>query len=238
MPENWILFAVKYPGREDRFKEACAESIYDIADAVAFELKAAIPASTPLVFFGHSMGSVVAYETAHVLSQCGRAPALLAVSAESPDVDDDGWFASPDSPESESHQQFIAQRIAGLDPDFSEIARFPEMRDYAVALVNADIRACDDYSMTPDALDSVPVLALSGQDDPAMKPEAVNKWRAYSTGPFRSKSFPGGHFYLRNEARRVVDTLVETANLHLDQRAATDNVPWQSCQLVPEPSLD
>jgi pyochelin biosynthetic protein PchC len=225
IPENWILFAVKYPGREDRFTEPHATSITDIVDAVAAEVKAVIPASMPMVFFGHSMGSVVAYETAHVLSQSGRAPGLLTVSAESPEDDDDGWFSSPDSSDTakagESHRQFIAKRIAGLDPNFSEIAKFPEIRDYAVSLVNADISACDNYSMTPDTLDSVPILALSGQDDPAMKPEDVNKWRAYSTGPFRSRSFPGGHFYLRDEARRVVDTLVETANLHI-QFASND----------------
>jgi pyochelin biosynthetic protein PchC len=216
VPADWVLFAAKYPGREDRLSEPCATSISEIVEAVASELKAVIPPSVPLVFFGHSMGSAVAYETAHVLSRSGHAPGLLVVSADSPETNDDGWFSPQGEPgSSEVHRQFIARRIAGLDPDFSDFARFPEIRDYAVSLVNADIKACDNYSMTADTLDSVPILALSGQDDPAVTPADVDKWQTHSTGPFSSLSFPGGHFYLRNEARQVVSTLVEAANKYL-----------------------
>ncbi|MDR2093840.1 MAG: alpha/beta fold hydrolase [Azoarcus sp.] len=217
VPDNWGLFAVKYPGREDRLAEAHASSVTAIAEAVAAELRVLVPASVPMIFFGHSMGAVVAYETAHVLSRSGRAPGLLAVSASSPEGD--SWFSSPDTPgtsnDGKSHQRFIAERVAGLDPDFSEIAKYPDLRDYAVAVVQADIDVCDQHSLTPDTLVSVPILALSGQDDPATTPGNVDKWRAYSTGPFSALSFPGGHFYLRNEAKRVVQTLVKTADPYL-----------------------
>jgi pyochelin biosynthetic protein PchC len=211
LPDNWRLFAVKYPGREDRLAEPHAPSVAAIADAVAAELERVTPSSAPLVFFGHSMGAVIAYETAHVLSRSGRAPGLLVVSASSPD-NEEGWFSSPDSHAGQRDQRFIAERVAGLDPDFSEIAKYPDLHDYAVAVVQADINMSDRHALTAETLASVPILALSGQDDPAVTPENVNKWRAYSTGPFDARSFPGGHFYLRSEAKRVVEIFVETAN--------------------------
>ena len=57
--------AVQYPGRQNRQNEPCIESIEEMAAAVARALTGTL--QQPYAFFGHSMGAVVAYETARLL---------------------------------------------------------------------------------------------------------------------------------------------------------------------------
>src|SRR4051812_37629989 len=61
-PEAVEPLAVQYPGRRDRSDEPAAETMADLADAIAAEL--AELADLPLALFGHSMGAAVAYEVA------------------------------------------------------------------------------------------------------------------------------------------------------------------------------
>src|SRR5437764_673359 len=80
-PPDVTVLAVQYPGRHDRLAEPFARSIQEVADAVAAEIG---QQSAPVVLFGHSMGSSVAYETARRLRGIGAPLAALVVSAHTP----------------------------------------------------------------------------------------------------------------------------------------------------------
>lgn len=62
--------AVQYPGRQDRRHEPPAAGIRELAAVVAGKLEDDDGAA-PFAFFGHSMGALVAYETARLLEQRG-----------------------------------------------------------------------------------------------------------------------------------------------------------------------
>lgn len=69
------VLAVQYPGRQDRWDEPMPD-LHTLADRIAGELSAhQVPDP---VFFGHSMGAVVAYEVALRLGPFG--PSVLVVS--------------------------------------------------------------------------------------------------------------------------------------------------------------
>ncbi|MER5387223.1 alpha/beta fold hydrolase, partial [Streptomyces sp. NPDC002688] len=70
--------AVQYPGRQDRRTEEPVTDIGRLAGHVVAALDA--EDDRPLALFGHSMGAVVAFETARQLSAAGRPPAVLIVS--------------------------------------------------------------------------------------------------------------------------------------------------------------
>ncbi|MFD0478768.1 thioesterase II family protein [Nonomuraea thailandensis] len=53
---------MQYPGRADRVREAPVEDAHTMADLVAEAMRPLL--DRPAVLFGHSMGSLIAYETA------------------------------------------------------------------------------------------------------------------------------------------------------------------------------
>ncbi len=74
---------VQLPGREDRLGEPAACRIDPLVDS--FLASVGEELDSPFVFFGHSMGGVVAYEIARRLQGSGaRGPELLIVSASEP----------------------------------------------------------------------------------------------------------------------------------------------------------
>src|SRR5689334_18592173 len=73
------VFAVQYPGRQDRYAEPCIDNVPDLVEAVYHSVRGL--AERPFAFFGHSRGSVVAFEVARRLEQrTGRCPARLIAS--------------------------------------------------------------------------------------------------------------------------------------------------------------
>src|SRR6059058_3650797 len=68
-PEVEVL-AVQYPGRQDRRHEPPIEDVNRLADLAADVLPT--DSARPYALFGHSMGALVAYETALRLSQDER----------------------------------------------------------------------------------------------------------------------------------------------------------------------
>ena len=70
--------ALQYPGRQDRRHEPNVDDIGVLADRIAPVLEPLF--DRPVVFFGHSMGAVLAFEVARRLEARGHEPALLFAS--------------------------------------------------------------------------------------------------------------------------------------------------------------
>ena len=69
------VLAVQYPGRQDRRAEPCIDSIDGLADEIVDALRPLT--DRPMALFGHSMGAVLAYETARSWEALGHAPLPL-----------------------------------------------------------------------------------------------------------------------------------------------------------------
>lgn len=186
-PEVDVL-AVQYPGRQDRLREPCVDSIGTLADLVAEQLRG-LPA-VPTVFFGHSMGTVVAFETAWRLEQTGHGPGALVVS---------GWRA-PSLPFDEGvHRRDdagVVAEIGALGGTEAALLADEEVLRMAMPAMRADYRAIESYAGDPDRRVSCPVTALIGDRDPKLDVASAKAWQRHTTAPFRLKVLPGGHFYL------------------------------------------
>uniref|UniRef100_UPI0034DE7E71 thioesterase II family protein n=1 Tax=Streptomyces flavofungini TaxID=68200 RepID=UPI0034DE7E71 len=73
------VISLQYPGRQDRRKEPCVTDLGTLADLITEQLLALD--ERPTVFFGHSMGAALAFETAWRLEQkdAGRDDPLTTV---------------------------------------------------------------------------------------------------------------------------------------------------------------
>ncbi|CAO5236316.1 thioesterase II family protein [Frankia sp. AgKG'84/4] len=196
------LWAVQYPGRQDRRSEPPFESIDDVADQLAGLLGSA--AGPPLAFFGHSMGAVVAFEVARRLRRAGRpGPAALFVSGR----------RAPSVPRIELvHQGTDAdilralRELAGTDP---RILGDEEIQQMILPVVRGDYRAVERHRHVPGPPLTCPVVAFGGDDDPHASVADLRAWADHTTGAFEAHVFSGGHFYLVDELDGVTAAIAE-----------------------------
>ncbi|MET9655231.1 thioesterase domain-containing protein [Streptomyces sp. NPDC006460] len=211
LPPRTELFAVQYPGRQDRLAEPCVESMTEMADRVAAALAGLPP--LPTVVFGHSMGSLVAYEALARVQR--RHPAavperLFVSGTAAPHRDREGLPALDDaSLVAYTHRQGGA---------FPGVYEDPELRELLLPSLRGDFRLLAGYrpAAAPTPL-GVPVTALGGDRDTGCTAEDLRSWAALTTGAFATRTFPGGHFYLQDGEEHLVH-LVTAAPLSAANR--------------------
>ena len=185
------VVALQYPGRQDRRHEPLIDTIGELSDRIVAELLELT--AKPTVFFGHSMGAIVAFETAWRLEQTAVASprALVVSSARAParprdarahERDDDGIVAD---------LKLLGGTELGLLDD--------ELLRMTLPAIRGDYRAIGNYTCTPGRTVHCAIAALTGDSDPRTTVEEAEAWRAHTAGPFRHVVLPGGHFFLLDQ---------------------------------------
>lgn len=201
MPPEVELVAVQYPGRGDRFVEPPVADVPAMARGVAMELLR-LPRSDT-VLFGHSLGAVVAYETALLLRDMGEEPGRLCVSACLPPgrLANRGLHLAPDD-------EFWAAlcRLGGIEPAVAEDA---ELRELLAPVLRSDLRAHATYRPRPGTRPlSCPVSCYHGAGDPLLDQARLVGWAGVTAGAFTSTVRPGGHFHLSTEVAELVQDVL------------------------------
>ncbi|WP_149830974.1 type I polyketide synthase [Streptomyces tailanensis] len=196
------VVAVQYPGRQDRRSEAAATDIGVLADRIAGVL--ARDTARPWAFFGHSMGAVVAYETALRLTAQGLPPRILFASARSAPslVPSEGVHGLSDD-----DLLAVVEKLGGTSPELMQDA---EVRRMLLPVVRADYRLIESYRCPADAaVLTCPVVALTGDADPMTTVDDARAWRGHTSADFDLRVFPGGHFYLTQQLSAVADAVTQ-----------------------------
>lgn len=192
------ICSIQLPGREERHSERPFRDIDTVTTALLPEL---IPwLDVPFAFFGHSMGSLVAYELAR---------RLRAENHETPDHVFVSAHRAPHCPRSRPalhampDRQFCdALRMMGGTP--SAVLEEPELRRLFFPTLRADLAITDNYRLAgADPLDC-PITAFAGVRDPLVDMDEVMAWSASTSGGFDVEVLPAGHFFLREHARAIV----------------------------------
>lgn len=192
--------AVQYPGRQDRYREQPAADLLALAHGIAEALEPL--AGCRLALFGHSMGALVAFETARLLERQARPVESIFVSARrapaqpSPErihrLDDAGLLAE-------------MRALGGTD---ERLLREQELLRLYLPVVRADYRALETYTCAPDATVTIPITAFAGAADPRVTADDMSAWSKHTTNRFDLRVFPGGHFYVDEQTAAVADAVV------------------------------
>ncbi|MFD3497956.1 thioesterase II family protein [Streptomyces sp. NPDC058678] len=195
------VLAVQYPGRQDRCAEPAFEDIALLADEIARLLAEPQPASSP-VLFGHSLGALVAFETAARLEhRHGVAPAGLIVSGMQAPY---RRTASRLSGDDEEAALVALLGLGGTDP---AIIDHPELRAMILPALRSDFRAAANYRLgSCPSLLSCPITAWTGRDDELTDGD-VHAWDEHTTSAFHTRDFAGGHFYLDGFPPLIVEAV-------------------------------
>ncbi|WP_433732452.1 thioesterase II family protein [Nocardia sp. CA-129566] len=195
---EYDVLAVQYPGRQDRRHEPLVDNISDLVDGLLPELIATVEDAENFSLFGHSMGSVVAFEAGRRLEQESGATARVL-------------FASGRRAPSSTHREQVhllsdrelgdlLLRVGGTP---SALLEDPEFRQIILSIVRNDYRAIETYRCDTDAMIRCPIVAIAGDRDPDAGFAEIEAWSAHTSGSFFAKSFPGGHFFIDSNCRPI-----------------------------------
>ncbi|WP_171116184.1 MULTISPECIES: alpha/beta fold hydrolase [Streptomyces] len=197
MPPGVELVAVQYPGRGDRFGEPLVADVAEMAGRVVLELLR-LP-TCDQVLFGHSLGALVAYETALLLRDMGAEPRRLCASACLPP----GHMRNRDihlAPDDEFWTALYA--LGGIDPG---IAENEELRELLAPTLRSDLRAHATYRPRSETKPlACPVSCYHGDGDPLVDEKQLTEWADSTSGEFTLRVRPGGHFHVATDVAGLV----------------------------------
>lgn len=209
MPD-WIeVVAIQPPGRGPRLREpavtAMAEMLDEVAGAISRQL------DRPYAIFGHSVGALIAFETARELVARGALqPMRVFLSG----------YASPGlaSGHDALHRAPDDELLSFLG-EIGQNAFSPEMpaelQQMVLSAVRADFELAATHRAALNPQLGVPVSLFGGEEDRSVPAQALAGWRDYVSQPPAMRLFPGGHFYTESNGRELTGAIAQTLEAEL-----------------------
>jgi surfactin synthase thioesterase subunit len=202
LPRGVELWAVELPGRARRIAEPALSDVDTMTERLAAAVRAEIEG--PFVFFGHSMGALLAFEVCRRLLRAGaRLPRHLVVSGRrGPQLPlrREPIGGLPDD-------EFVRVMIERYDGIPEAVQRERELLALVLPTLRADVRALEDYRYEPGPPLPLPITALAGRHDVNVPLNDVETWREQTTATFALHAFDGGHFFVNTQMEAVLGLL-------------------------------
>jgi len=199
-PKSFDVELLELPGRGKKFKEKLISDVEEIVHGVFEEIKHNL--STPYIFFGHSMGALVAYLTLKRIAATDlRLPAkFFASGSPAPSVlKDSKRFLLP------SDDFWSMLKDIGGIPD--DLVLDEEMKNTFEPILRADFQALETYQHQHSSRIDVPIIIFVADQD-NISDEQYQLWQQESSAAIRICKFSGDHFYLLKNSRQVIDTIL------------------------------
>lgn len=193
-------YVMQYPHRSDRYREPAAETLPELArglfDAAPWDQLG------PLRLFGHSMGSIVAFEFARIAEERGIAVERLWASGGPAPVTVSGLRKVPTG---DADLRAELEQLGGTDP---RILADEEFLTLLLAPVRADYLAFNRYQCAPGATIRAGINVLGGRSDERVSTDLLERWAEHTTGASTVSLYDGGHFFhyehIETLAKRII----------------------------------
>ncbi|MEO1103253.1 MAG: alpha/beta fold hydrolase [Pseudomonadota bacterium] len=196
------LVPVQLPGRGARIREKPIDRIDTLARQLADAMTSRL--DRPFALFGHSMGSVLAFETARALRHAGAPmPSALFVSARRGPQTISNRPPLHSLPDTE-----LVARLHALGGTPAAVLEDEEMLRLMLPVVRADLKAAETYEPSPEPPLGCPIHAFGGRQD-QISEDALSAWSAVTTRGFALTMFDGGHFFLSEHSGAMLAIMAD-----------------------------
>lgn len=191
---------IQLPGRGARLREQPFTRLAPLVLALSQSLSSEM--EQPFAFFGHSMGALIAFELARQLRRERlHLPVHLFISAKCcPPLAE--MIPGPQVPDTEMIE--VLRQYEGTPGEVLENA---ELMDLLLPTIRADMEMCNTHVCDPEPPLDCPITVFGGLDDRVSSRSCLEGWREHTTRPFTLRMFPGGHFFIQNWERSVLDII-------------------------------
>jgi medium-chain acyl-[acyl-carrier-protein] hydrolase len=207
------ISAVQLPGRERRFAEAPLTDMRALIETMGPALRPHM--DRPFALFGHSLGTLVAFELVRWLRQARLTLPLHLFVASRPApqiVRDRRALDLMPAPELLK----ALERYGGIDPALLNEQRI----GWFLPTIRADFALARFYRYEHQPALPVPISALYGPDDPHCNGPDMEAWSGHTSARFRIHCMPGGHFFLRSQYPGIVAHVLKALSVCPDEVGA------------------
>lgn len=208
LPDDVELVGIQLPGRAFRLKDPAFTDMSCLLDELEGLLSPHL--EVPFVFYGHSMGSLVAFELVRRFQAKGqalpklvflsgrRAPHLVTNGADVKSMDDEAFI----------------DHLRGLGGTPDEIINNRRLMNLILPSLRADFELLYKWKHQDGELLSMPLRVAGGKEDKPIKQEDLEAWSRYTRAGFSVQMFKGGHFFVHDAEDELLPWLSGTlANL-------------------------
>jgi pyochelin biosynthetic protein PchC len=186
LPGPLAIAPVAYP-RASPTGALAFDNVGALAQAAYGPLTASV--DRPIALYGHSLGALVAFELARLMTASGRDPVALVVTGRA----SPGTKANSTVHDLPSRDFWAEVESWGGVP--AAILADPDARTVFEEALRADLRLAETWRPKPGPLLACPIVAIAGYADPLVAPGALEGWRAETAGPVAIAAAPGDHFF-------------------------------------------
>jgi medium-chain acyl-[acyl-carrier-protein] hydrolase len=183
------------PGRGTRLREPPVASMRTLVPQLATALTK--HCNGPFMFFGHSMGALVAFEVARELQRrlAATPSALFVFGTGAP------HFPTLLPPMSGLPVDEFRIRLRDLNGTPNEVLKNAELFTLLLPSMRGDFELVESYQYQHGPPLLCPIVALGGNQDPETAGERLTEWRAHTKAWFQYGRFEGDHFFpFKNES--------------------------------------
>lgn len=201
-PSNIEIQIVHYPGRGSRSTETAINSLPVLIEKLSQAIQPLLDKS--FVFFGHSLGGLIAFELAKRLrtNELSQPKIIFISSCGAPQIPDPNPSIHT-FPENEFINSL--NKMNGIP---QEILKNQELMNLILPILRADFELVETYEYISDEPLDCPIIAIGGLDDERISRERLEGWAAHTRVRFNSLYFPGNHFFINSAKGAVIETVL------------------------------
>ncbi|MET9684258.1 thioesterase II family protein [Streptomyces coeruleorubidus] len=186
------VLPVQLPGREGRMDEPRFTDLHALIDDMDAQLDEEL--EHPHIFYGHSMGALIAYSLAWRRQQRG-APLPLAVVLSAYRAP---HLPAPQIARPEASDEELIESLAALGGIPQVLLNHPDFLSALLPVARDDLLLCTGRPMsdTSEPL-RVPLHLFAGRRDRLVSVSEVVSWRRHAGRGCEVRTMPGGHFFVR-----------------------------------------
>lgn len=196
---------VQPPGREARMRETPYELMQPLVDEVA-TVVTDTAAGRPVALYGHSLGALIAFETARELRRRGDPePVHLVVSgANAPQKSKDHGRRVSALP-----QPKLVEVLRKLGGTAEWLLSDPELLQMILPAIRADFSLRENYRYRSEPPLASPITVLASDKDSRAPHRLQSRWRDQTASTFTLHTLTGGHFAIFEQPEHTRRYLVE-----------------------------
>ncbi|MED1723434.1 thioesterase II family protein [Brevibacillus parabrevis] len=208
LPAGVGVYPIQLPGRENRLMESAIREMDTLVAAISQAIQPYL--DRPFLFFGHSLGTKIAFELARSVRRNWQlAPSRLIVSgARAPHIPEP-------NPLYHLPQELFVEELRRFAGTPEAILRSKELMGLFMPLLRADFTLDDTYLFKEEPPLECPISAFCGTHDREASEEEMAAWAQHTAGDFAMSIIEGEHFFLTTNREELLRQLSPILAGHL-----------------------